>query len=271
MLTPIADAIRETEPRPARVLHVDDEPDFVEMTAIFLERIQDQFTVISETSAEAGLNRLEDEQIDCVISDYQMPRMDGIEFLQAVREDHPDLPFILCTARGSEEVASEAIAAGVTDYIQKGSDTDHYEVLANRVLNAIEQYQTREQLWDTLSWSHTLMEQDLIGVYIIKGGKFIYVNDRFAAMFGYAQEDVIGASATRLAVAENGDETTQTGFDRRPDDDEPMRFRLAGRTKEGRLREVEVHLAPVKFQADTATLGLVREIGDAQAEGVDGR
>ncbi len=53
-------------------------------------------------------------------------RQDGIEFLEAVREGHRDLPFILYTGKGSEEVASDAISAGVTDYLQKGSGTDQY-------------------------------------------------------------------------------------------------------------------------------------------------
>ncbi len=66
-----------------------------------------------------------------------MPGIDGLEFLQAVRERYPDLPFILFTGEGSETVASDAIAAGVTDYLQKGSGTEQYELLANRIRNAV--------------------------------------------------------------------------------------------------------------------------------------
>ena len=120
------------------VLHVDDEPRFGELTRTFLERENDRFVVETVASADAGLERVDDCPPDCVVSDYNMPGMDGLAFLQAVRDTHPDLPFILFTGKGSEEVASDAIAAGVTDYIQKGSGSERYALLANRIENAVE-------------------------------------------------------------------------------------------------------------------------------------
>ena len=123
------------------VLHVDDEPDFAEMATTFLERMSDDIETIVETSADDALARLRDgDTVDCVVSDYQMPNKDGIEFLQEVRADYPNLPFILFTGKGSEEVASDAVSAGVTDYMQKRSRTDQYKILANRIENVVEGY-----------------------------------------------------------------------------------------------------------------------------------
>jgi PAS domain S-box-containing protein len=127
------------------VLHVDDESDIAELTAEFLERDDERFTVDTATSASDGLDRLTDTDYDCIVSDYDMPRQDGIDFLEAVRERHSDLPFILYTGKGTGVIASEAIAAGVTDYLQKGSGTDQYTVLANRITNAIEQYRSTQR------------------------------------------------------------------------------------------------------------------------------
>ncbi len=64
--------------------------------------------------------------------------IDGLEFLRAVRSEHPDLPFILFTGKGSEEVARDAFRVGATDYMQKDTGTDQYTVLANRITNAVE-------------------------------------------------------------------------------------------------------------------------------------
>ncbi|WP_251331503.1 PAS domain S-box protein [Haloplanus pelagicus] len=132
-----ARALTETEEM-MEVLHVDDEPDFADLTAMFLEREDHQFTVETATTADSGLERIDDRRPDCVVSDYNMPGMNGFEFLQAVRERYPDLPFILFTGKGSESIASDAISAGVTDYLQKGSGTERYELLANRIRNAVQ-------------------------------------------------------------------------------------------------------------------------------------
>jgi DNA-binding NtrC family response regulator len=62
-----------------------------------------------------------------------MPAMNGLDFLRAVRESDPDVPFLLYTGMGSEETASEAIAHGVSDYLRKGTDGDQFDALADRV------------------------------------------------------------------------------------------------------------------------------------------
>lgn len=120
-----------------RVLHVDDDPGIGDLTAAYLQRVDDRITVVSESSAHDGLERLDDADIDCIVSDYEMPGMDGIEFLEAVRQQYEALPFILFTGRGSEDVASEAISAGVTEYLQKDGSREQFELLANRVANVV--------------------------------------------------------------------------------------------------------------------------------------
>ena len=125
------------------ILCVDDEPDLGELVSIYLEKENDRFEVETATDATSALAQLADTAFECIISDYNMPGHNGIELLKTVREDYPDLPFILYTSKGSEEVASDAISAGVTDYLQKSSGTDQYTILANRVQNVVEQYRSQ--------------------------------------------------------------------------------------------------------------------------------
>ena len=130
-----------------RVLHVDDEPSFGELVEDFLEMEDEQIEVLTETSAADGIARVcaKEERVDCIVSDYDMPGMDGLDFLDEVRDEHRDLPFVLYTGKGSEAVASEAMSKGADDYLQKGGGTEQYELLANRVRNAVEQYRSQRR------------------------------------------------------------------------------------------------------------------------------
>lgn len=137
-------ALERSVPGVVRILHVDDQPDFADMAATFLERIDERFEVETATGADEGLELLGENEYDCVVSDYEMPRLNGIEFLEAVRVEYPDLPFILFTGKGSEEVAADAISSGATDYLQKKSGIDQYDLLANRITNAVAKAQSQQ-------------------------------------------------------------------------------------------------------------------------------
>jgi PAS domain S-box-containing protein len=116
---------------------VDDDEAFCELAARHLERADGSLSVETETDPTRVLDRLADGSFDAVVSDYEMPALDGIALLRAVRERHGDLPFLLFTGTGDESVASEAIAAGVTDYLRKEFGTEQYALLANRARKAV--------------------------------------------------------------------------------------------------------------------------------------
>ena len=175
---------------PIRVLHVDDDQAFVDMAATFLERADERFTVETVTRVDEALDRLDDD-VDCIVSDYDMPGRTGIEFLEDIRERDPDLPFILYTGKGSESVASDAISAGVTDYLQKGAGTDQYTLLANRIANAVAGRRSAEQA----ERRRHRLEQVLktvpsCVVRLNREGDFLFANERAVEVLGLEQSAV---------------------------------------------------------------------------------
>ena len=137
---------RNPEDSRIRILHVDDDTHFTELIKHRLEHEAAHITVQTAATPNEGVSILASDTVDCIISDYDMPTQNGVEFLQNVREEHPHLPFILYTSKGTEEIASEAISAGVTDYLQKQAAPSHHTLLANRIQNAVSQYRAQKEV-----------------------------------------------------------------------------------------------------------------------------
>jgi PAS domain S-box-containing protein len=190
----------------AHVLHLDDEPTFLETSKRLLEHHED-FVVEPETDPEAALDRL--DSVDCIVSDYDMPTMNGIEFLEAVRAQAPDLPFILFTGKGSEEIAGEAIRAGVTDYLQKGADSDRFTILANRITNAVERHRAEKRATAADHRARRVYERiDDAFIAVDEEWRFTYVNQRAGELVDANPEDLIG-----ITIQEAFPKATGTRFE----------------------------------------------------------
>jgi len=123
-----------------RVLYVDNNSRFLETVSALLAE-KGGVEVMTETDPSDCIDRLESLEVDCVLSDYEMPEMDGVDFLREIREDYPQLPFILFTSKESEELVREALEEGATDYVSKSVSSVSYELLTNRIERAVEHYE----------------------------------------------------------------------------------------------------------------------------------
>ena len=173
---------------PIRVLHVDDDPAFAEMTVAFLDRASAEFEVETAADADEGLDRLEDGRFDCVVSDYEMPGRNGIEFLETVREKYPDLPFVLFTGKGSEEVASDAISAGATDYLRKGSGSERYDLLANRIRNAVSQHRSKRAEQRLLELAENT--EQVLFVFTADWSELLFISAAYEEVWGRPVEEL---------------------------------------------------------------------------------
>ena len=123
------------------ILYVDDQPSHLDIGKKFLERTG-HFSVDGVSSAPKALELLKSKDYDAVISDYEMPGMDGIELLKKVRRSGNTIPFILFTGRGREEVAIQALNEGADYYLQKGGDpVSQFTELEHYVRQAVQQRQ----------------------------------------------------------------------------------------------------------------------------------
>jgi len=91
------------------------------------------------------VDQIADGAVDCVVVDHEPPDAEGIELLEAIRAEQPDLPVVLRTGNGSEKLANDAIAAGVSAYLH----TDTVDKLVDRVVGLVESYRVdRERIFE---------------------------------------------------------------------------------------------------------------------------
>jgi PAS domain S-box-containing protein len=138
------------------VLYVDDEGTLLDVCKLYLEQTK-EFAVTTALSASGALALIKSNGIEAIVSDYQMPEMDGIEFLKQVRATDKTIPFILFTGRGREEIAVEAFENGADSYIQKGGDPkSQFAELVHRLKVVVDRRRAETQV-ATLNRLYTVL------------------------------------------------------------------------------------------------------------------
>ncbi|MFW6083285.1 MAG: PAS domain S-box protein [Thermoplasmatota archaeon] len=121
------------------ILIVDDEQFILEQSKYYLEQENEEFCIDTVSSSKEGVDSLKKKGYDIIVSDYQMPGMNGLDFLKVVQEEDIDTPFIMFTGRGREEVAIQALNMGADRYVQKrGDPVSQYKVLASAIKKTVE-------------------------------------------------------------------------------------------------------------------------------------
>lgn len=238
------------------VLHVDDEEDSLLITKMYLEDVDPSINVVSFTSPREALNALGAQPFDCVLSDYMMPGMDGVKLCAEIRRRGSDIPFIIYTARGSEEVAEKALAVGVNDYIRKEKEPSHYSLMAQRIRQAVEK-QRIEQLY------RVVVEGSRDALAIVQGLTYVYANQALADMVGVpGPDDVIGKSVLTWVQDDDRDQVMDRVLGRQNGEDRTSFYEQTVRREDGELRQIEISATTISYLGKPATLAFSRDISD---------
>ncbi len=172
---------------------MDDDTSFLKQAKIFLEEKDERLNVESFTSAGEALEKFKKKEYFAIVSDYQMPEMDGLEFLRFVRRDlDSDIPFIILTGKGREEVAMKALNIGADRYLRK-SDTSEsqYDILLDAILSEINLWRAEEEV--------KRYKRDLEEVFdSIREIAFVEDGDHNIVMVNESTSDFLGKSEEEL-------------------------------------------------------------------------
>ncbi len=237
-----------TGEKPLKILHVDDEENQLTFTKIFLEQKENDLIVESVKDPEEALRKQEEENYDCIVSDYKMMSMNGIELAQKVREKS-DVPFILYTGQGSEEVAENAFSAGVDDYLRKESEPTHYQVLAKRIRHNVEKHRTDELY-------RKVVEESRDAIVIVVKNRVAFLNQAACSLIGIDEaEECVGKDVFEFFM-----EDTEKIFSPKMDENGNYFVRVNYRTRNGALKNAEISLSKITYRGEEAHLCFIRDI-----------
>lgn len=183
------------------LLYVDDEPELLTLGKLFLEK-EGEFTVTTTTSSPEVLSLLTTNTFDAIISDYQMPVMDGIELLKQVRGRDITIPFILFTGKGREDVVIEAINNGVDFYLQKGGAArPQFAELRHKILTALERRRALDALKDSEQKLSNIINFLPDATFAINTeGRVIAWNKAIETMTGVPASEMLGREQYSYAI-----------------------------------------------------------------------
>ena len=229
---------------PIHLLHVDDDSSLLNISKLILLDIDTNFEIDHACSVDDALCKLASGRYDVVVSDYEMPQKDGLQFLKILREKNNEIPFILFTGKGREEVAIQALNLGAEGYHNKqGSPETVYGELAHSIRQCAEHHKAKQKLIKSETKYSYLFSNMLNGfahckMIFDKENKpvdFVYteVNDAFTKLTGLKKEAVIGKKATEAIP---GIEKTN-----------PEIFEIYGRVAlTGKEEQFEIFFNPIK-------------------------
>jgi PAS domain S-box-containing protein len=242
-----------------KILLVDDELPLLEITKAFLESLK-ELEAETALSAKEALERIRITRYDAIVSDYQMPEMDGIEFLRLIRSSGDPTPFILFTGKGREEVVIEALNAGADFYLQKGGDPrSQFAELSDMIEKSVKRRRMEEVLIENEEKFKNIFNSANDAIYILDlKARFLEINDVGCIRLGYTKQEMlqkgmldIDTERSAALIADHVKEVVETGH---------SIFEVEWRTKEGTVTPSEISAKRINYAGQPAILSVARDI-----------
>jgi PAS domain S-box-containing protein len=200
-----------------KVLVVEDKPEMIQILTDYVLGPQG-YVPLTALNGEEGLRMALSEEPDLVILDIRMPKMSGLQVLEALREQQCPVPVIVITAYGSEEVVVRALRLGVDDYVAKPFELDEMIKVIERVLSRNRREKERARLSQELERSvQELTEKLELILHSIDEGLFsvdrelrvLTFNPAAEKILGWREEEVVGRPYAEIFGEEDGASSSQ--------------------------------------------------------------
>ena len=235
-----------------RILHVDDDENQLIMMRELLRIFDPHMEFDSVSNPLEVPEKLRNKWYDCLVIDYQMPKMTGIELSMKIRKENK-IPIILYTGKGSEEVAEMAFSVGINDYFRKEVNSQHIQVLAKKIRDVVDK-QRMEQIYTSV------VKEARNSIVIAVGDKIVFANQAFVELTGASSvKDVLSKNLNQIIIVE-----------KKLLQDERAGLKQGEKTytiteseikrKDGKRIPVEINLSIIEYLGEKAFLFFLRDI-----------
>lgn len=246
----------ETSPDSIDILLVEDDEKYAESIAEVIEGHFPRFSTHITDDRANIVDLICSLDIDCVVSDYMMPTRDGLQILNHIRVQYPDIPFILITGEGDEQTASDAIGSGVTDYFIKGSDHT-FQLLSHRIHVAVTSYRAQQAASEHQKGTETVLDSIKDAIIVTVDSGIAYVNEPGLQLMGAdTVEDVLGDGVEEMLSLRNETGEELDGGLSKPHSDRVINAEVTT-TEHGRI-PVQLSQQEITWRGNSAVLNVLR-------------
>lgn len=172
------------------VLYVEDNEDARNETKQILK---DFFkNVITAVDGEDGLDKFKNNQVDVVITDINMPKMNGLEMIRHIKEIKPDISTLVVSAYNETEYFIEAIKLGIDGFILKPFEIEQFVDMLQKIAQNLIHKKQAEEFESLLKQYQNIVDKSVMVAKFDIEKKFTYVNDEFCKVLGYDKDEIIG-------------------------------------------------------------------------------
>lgn len=186
------------------LLYVEDNDDARKGGLFILEELFGKVVVASD--GEEGLKKFKEERIDVVMTDVNMPKMNGLEMVNAIRAINAQTPVLIVSAYNESGYFIESIRHGVDGYLLKPIDMKQLLETLGRVIEKLILKKDRDKLQDLLMQYTDVTDKSAIVCKTDTKGIITYVNDEFCTISGFERDELVGKRHSKIRHSEMGDE-----------------------------------------------------------------
>jgi PAS domain S-box-containing protein len=225
------------------LLYVEDNEDAAEVTTMLLEDLFD--TIIVAKDGVDALDKFHKYNIHIILTDINMPNMNGLELARKIKEIDFEMPVILLSAHNESKLILESIDIGVDGYILKPIDLEQLSQVIRKIAQKLYykfQSQANEHLLKT--YQHATNESALVSKTDTRG-IITYANESFCKVSGYTKEELIGANHNIVRHPDNPPEIYAEIWDTIKNKKQIWKGIIRNRAKNGKSYYVNSLIMPI--------------------------